>query len=366
MKNKTILQILPELNSGGVERGTVDLSCFLKEKGFNSIVVSNGGALVSKIESCGVKHIRLNVHSKNPINVFLNIFHLRRVIKEHKVDIIHARSRIPAIISFFAKIGTKVKFITTFHGLYSISGIIKKFYNSFMLKSDKIVAVSNFVKNHIMENYQIEDNKITVIQRGVDVNFFSKEKANIKSEFILKLNLNKNNKIFFMPSRYTDWKGHKDVIIALSKITNYLCIFAGKIQNHDGYYHELISLTESLGVKNNFIFLDTVDDFILRDLYAISDFIICASKKKEAFGRIPIEAQSMEKIVISTDSGGPKESIVNNHTGFIVQDTLLDTINYALSLSDIELKKIELNARKNAVENFSLQKMLNKYLELYE
>ena len=181
---KTILQVVPALVSGGVERGTLEIAKKLVEAGFRSIVISAGGSLVTALEESGSKHIKLNVASKNPLTIWLNSKKITKIIQEEKIDIIHARSRAPAWSCFIAAKATGIKLITTFHGIYNFRTKIKKFYNGIMTEGNKVIAVSQFVKDHIIKNYKIDKSKIVLIHRGVDHREFTIEKIN--SEILLK------------------------------------------------------------------------------------------------------------------------------------------------------------------------------------
>lgn len=370
---KTILQVVPALVSGGVERGTLEIAKKLVEAGFRSIVISAGGSLVTALEESGSKHIKLNVASKNPLTIWLNSKKITKIIQEEKIDIIHARSRAPAWSCFIAAKATGIKLITTFHGIYNFRTKIKKFYNGIMTEGNKVIAVSQFVKDHIIKNYKIDKSKIVLIHRGVDHREFTIEKIN--SEILLKYktkyNVPDNTPVILLPARMTEWKGHTILVKALEKIKhlNFYCIMAGDLAKHPAYVTRIKNLINECKIQNRVQLFGNEPSMI--NLYGISDIVLSASIEPEAFGRTIIEAQSMEKLVIATNIGGAAETIENEKTGFHVDPAnsqqLADKIEYCLSILGTDnAKKIQSAARKSTIENFSLDAMLEKEMSVYE
>ena len=370
---KTILQVVPALVSGGVERGTLEIAKKLVEAGFCSIVISAGGSLVTALEESGSKHIKLNVASKNPLTIWLNSKKITKIIQEEKIDIIHARSRAPAWSCFIAAKATGIKLITTFHGIYNFRTKIKKFYNGIMTEGNKVIAVSQFVKDHIIKNYKIDKSKIVLIHRGVDHREFTIEKIN--SEILLKYktkyNVPANTPVILLPARMTEWKGHTVLVKALEKIKhlNFYCIMAGDLAKHPAYVTRIKNLINECKIQNRVQLFGNEPSMI--KLYGISDIVLSASIEPEAFGRTIIEAQSMEKLVIATNIGGAAETIENEKTGFHVEPAnsqqLADKIEYCLSILGTDnAKKIQSAARKSTIENFSLDAMLEKEMSVYE
>jgi len=370
---KTILQVVPALVSGGVERGTLEIAKKLVEAGFRSIVISAGGSLVTALEESGSKHIKLNVASKNPLTIWLNSKKITKIIQEEKIDIIHARSRAPAWSCFIAAKATGIKLITTFHGIYNFRTKIKKFYNGIMTEGNKVIAVSQFVKDHIIKNYKIDKSKIVLIHRGVDHREFTIEKIN--SEILLKYktkyNVPANTPVILLPARMTEWKGHTVLVKALEKIKhlNFYCIMAGDLAKHPAYVTRIKNLINECKIQNRVQLFGNEPSMI--NLYGISDIVLSASIEPEAFGRTIIEAQSMEKLVIATNIGGAAETIENEKTGFHVEPAnsqqLADKIEYCLSILGTDnAKKIQSAARKSTIENFSLDAMLEKEMSVYE
>ncbi len=369
---KTILQVVPALISGGVERGTLEIAKKIVESGNISIVISAGGSLVHSLEQDGSTHIKMNVASKNPITIWSNAGKIANIIRNFKVDIVHARSRAPAWSCYFAAKATGIKLITTFHGIYNFKTSIKKYYNSVMTQGVKVIAVSNFVKKHIIENYKIDKNKIHVIHRGVNHEEFSKEKLSdeLLKKFREKYNVPTNAPVLLLPSRMTRWKGHLVLIEALEKIKhlNFYCIIAGDLAKHPSFVSEIHKKIQEYKIQNRVQLFGNEPNMI--GLYGIADIVLSTSIEPEAFGRTIIEAQSMEKLVVATNIGGACETVQDGVTGFHVKagdsDDLAKRIEHCLAIIGSDAaKKITSNARKTVATNFSLDLMLKNTLSIY-
>ncbi len=369
----TILQVIPALFSGGVERGTIEVAKMLKEVGYNPIVVSSGGLLVEELLALDIIHIYMNSDSKNPFTIWKNARLLSEIINKYQVDIVHARSRAPAWSCYIATKATNTKFLTTFHGIYNVSNYFKYLYNNVMVKGEKVIAVSDFVKQHILDNYKIPENKITVIHRGVDYHYFDPQ--NVTKDKLLKCkkkyNIPSNVPIILLPSRMTSWKGHMILIEALGKLKHldFYCLIVGDLSKHPNFTNRIKSIRNSLRLQSRVQIFGNEPD--MQCLYKISDIILSTSIEPEAFGRTIIEGQSMEKIVIATNIGGASETISDQKTGFHVKANdpidLAEKIEYCLSIINTDQgRAIEQAARKTVIDHFSLDLMLKKTLDLYQ
>ena len=344
----TILQILPALEQGGVERGTVEIDNALVEAGWNSLVVSSGGKLEAQLKG---KHLSLGLKTKNPLKILFNAHLLRFIIKGNKVDIVHARSRAPAWSAYLAVKGTRAKFITTFHGSYNLGGALKRWYNSVMVKGEKIIAVSEYIKDHIIKDYKVPAQKIVTIHRGADLAKFDPA---VKPK---ELNLPKDKKIVMLPGRITRWKG-QHIFIEAVRWLDVTGVIIGDIGN-DKYKREL----EQSAAENIVYLSGTID---LPAVLANADIIVSASTKPEAFGRVIIEAQAMGKPVIATNIGAAPEIIVEGKTGILVPPAdvlaLRTAIEQLLASNYSELRE---NCIANARE-FSSEKMCRHTLNFYK
>lgn len=242
----TVLQILPALQGGGVERGTLEIADAISRAGWKSIVVSAGGNMTYALEKTGTIHITLPVNSKNPWVMKKNVKLLAAIIRQHKVDIVHARSRAPAWSALGACKLTSARFITTFHAAYTRGHYFKNLYNSVMTRGEKVIAISDFIARHIIDNYAIDPEKVLTIPRGVDVKKFNP--AAVSAERIIKMatdwNLPDGVPVIMLPGRLTRLKGHKDLIEALSRLENknFLALFVGNSEGRESYRRELENL----------------------------------------------------------------------------------------------------------------------------
>ena len=368
--NIKVLQVIPKLGYGGAETGCYDIAHYLSENNCKSFIVTSGGELIKFIDKKKVKLIRLPVNTKNPLLVFLNAILLVGIILFYNISIVHARSRAPAWSCLLATKLTKRKFVTTFHGTYSFSGKFKKFYNSVMVRSDLIIAGSNFIFSHIKENYSKFfklKKKFLVIFRGINVDYFdaSSKLESEEKKLLEKWEINKEKKIILMPGRLTSWKGQELFIeaINLTKIElgyeAFHVVILGSDQGRNLYKKKLIRLIEQYRLTNQIKFIEHCDDMALA--YKVSDIVVSASIEPEAFGRVAVEAQSMEKIIIASDIGGSNETIINEKTGLLFEsgdaNSLSKKIIQAITMDETLIELIGKEGRKNIIKKFNVEKM---------
>ena len=368
--NINVLQVIPKLGYGGAETGCYDIAHYLPENNCKSFIVTSGGELTKFINKEKVKLIRLPVHSKNPLLIFINTILLIGVILFFNISLVHARSRGPAWSCLFATKLTGRKFVTTFHGTYNFSGKLKKFYNSIMVRSDLIIAGSNFIFSHIKDNYSEFfklKKKFLVIFRGINVDYFdpsTKLDADEK-KLLNKWEINKEKKIILVPGRLTPWKGQQLLIEAINLVKIELgyeafhVVILGSDQGRNLYKKKLIRLVEQYRLTNQIKFIDNCKDMALA--YKVSDIVISPSIEPEAFGRVAVEAQSMEKLIIASNIGGSNETIVNEKTGFLFEagnvNSLSKKIIQAITMDESSLKLMGKEGRKNVIKKFNVEKM---------
>ena len=368
--NIKVLQVIPKLGYGGAETGCYDIAHYLPEHNCKSFIVTSGGELVKFIDKKKVKLIKLPVNSKNPLLILLNSFILIGIILFFNISIVHARSRAPAWSCLFATKLTRRKFVTTFHGTYNFSGKLKKFYNSVMVRSDLIIAGSNFIFSHIKDNYSDFlkfKKKFLVIFRGINVDFFdpSTKLENEEKKLLQKWEINKEKKIILMPGRLTSWKGQELFIEAINLVKIELgyeafhVVILGNDQGRNLYKKKLIRLVEQYRLTKQIRFIDHCKDMALA--YKVSDIVVSASIEPEAFGRVAVEAQSMEKLIIASNIGGSNETIINEKTGFLFEagdaQSLSKKIVSAITMDETSLKLIGKEGRKNIIKKFNVEKM---------
>ena len=368
--NIKVLQVIPKLGYGGAETGCYDIAHYLHENNCKSFIVTSGGELIKFIDKKKVKLIRLPVHSKNPLLIFLNSLILVGIILFYDISIVHARSRAPAWSCLLATKLTRRKFVTTFHGTYNFNGKIKKFYNSVMARSDLIIAGSNFIFSHIKNNYSEFlklNKKFLVIFRGINVDFFdpSTKLESDEKKILQKWEINKEKKIILMPGRLTSWKGQELFIEAINLVKIELgyeafhAVILGSNQGRDLYKKKLVRLIEQYRLTKQIKFVDHCKDMALA--YKVSDIVISASIEPEAFGRVAVEAQSMEKLIIASNIGGSNETIINEKTGFLFESgnahSLSKKIIKAITMDETSLKLLGKEGRKNIIKKFNVEKM---------
>ena len=368
--NLKVLQVIPKLGYGGAETGCYDIAHYLPENNCGSFIITSGGELIKFIDKKKVKLIKLPVHSKNPILILINALLISSIILFYKINIVHARSRAPAWSCLIACKLTGRKFVTTFHGTYNFKSKLKKFYNSVMVRSDLIIAGSNFIFSHINENYSKYLNfkkKLLVIFRGINVDYFDPEtKLESDEKKLLKVwDINKDKKIILLPGRLTSWKGQELFIEAINLVNielgyeSFYGIILGSDQGRDLYKKKLTRLSEQYGMNNQVRFIDHCNDMALA--YKVSDIVVSASIEPEAFGRVSVEAQSMQKVIIASNIGGSNETVVDGKTGFLFQSgdaqSLSKTILKVLNMNDASLKLIGSEGRKNIIQKFNVEKM---------
>jgi len=365
-----VLQVIPKLGFGGAETGCYDIAHYLPEKNCSSIIVTSGGELLKYINKKKVKVIKLPVHSKNPILILLNSLFLIFIILFNNVNIVHARSRAPAWSCLLATKITRRKFVTTFHGTYTFNSAIKKYYNSIMLKSDLIIAGSNFIFSHIHDHYKeyIDKKKrFLVIFRGINTDYFDPTTIveSKEDELIEKWKIKRDKKIILFPGRLTSWKGQEVFLEAVNIVNKELgyeafyAVILGSDQGRDVYKKKLIRLSDQYRLNNQVRFIDKCKQMPVA--YKISDLIVSTSTQPESFGRIAVEAQSMTKPIIASNIGGSNETIIDDKTGFLFESgnyvSLSKKIIEVLQLDETTLKSMGNEGRKNVIKKFNIEKM---------
>ena len=368
--NLKVLQVIPKLGYGGAETGCYDIAHYLPENGCKSFIVTSGGELLKFVDKNKVKVFKLPVQSKNPILILINAIILTFIILFNNISIVHARSRAPAWSCLIASKITSRKFVTTFHGTYNFKSNLKKLYNSVMVRSDLIIAGSNFIFSHIKENYSNylnQKKKLLVVFRGINVDYFDPTtKLETEEKKLLKQwEIEKDKKIILLPGRLTTWKGQEVFIEAINLVNielgyeAFYAVILGSDQGRDLYKKKLIRLSEQYRLTKQLRFINHCKDMALA--YKVSDIIVSASIEPEAFGRVSVEAQSMEKPIIASNIGGSNETVVDEKTGYLFKagdaKSLSQKILKTLTIDETQLKLIGIEGRKNIVQKFNVEKM---------
>jgi len=372
MKKKIkVLQVIPKLGYGGAETGCYDLAHFLPEHDCKSYIATSGGELLQFVKKTKVKVFKLPVHSKNPILILFNTIALIFLIFVYNINIIHARSRAPAWSCLVASKITGRKFVTTFHGTYNFGNNIKKFYNSVMVRANLVIAGSNFIFSHINENYSNffsgNNRKLLVIFRGINTNYFNSKKiSSLKADkFAKEHKIDRNKFIILLPGRLTNWKGQKIFIEAIKllaekeNVQSFEAVILGSEQGRRVYKKQLLGLTEQYRLTKIIKFISYCEEMPVA--YRIANLVCSCSIEPEAFGRVSVEAQSMEIPIIASDIGGSKETIVRDKTGFLFKsgnpNDLAEKIIMVMQKDYNTLKSVGFEGRKNVLKKFDVDKM---------
>ena len=374
-----VLQVIPKLGYGGAETGCFDLAHFLNENNCKSYLVTSGGPLLKYINRKKVKVIRLPVQSKNPLLILLNSIVLIFIIFFLNINIVHARSRAPAWSCLFATKITRRKFVTTFHGTYNFKSSLKKWYNSVMVRSDLIIAGSNFIFSHIQKNYSTylnKEKKFLVIFRGINTEYFNPKKIKDSDKTLLrkKWKIDNDKKVILLPGRLTGWKGQEMFIDSIRNLKenspdlNFIAVILGSDQGRKIFKKKLIRLVEQYRLNNEVLFIEHLE--LMPIAYEISDVVVSTSIEPEAFGRVSVEAQAMEKPILASNIGGSNETIINEKTGFLFEagnsKNLSEKLGEILNLSEVTRNGIGAEGRKNVKVKFNVEKMCNSTYSEYK
>jgi len=357
-----VLQILPDLNAGGVERTVLETVEVLVANGHGAHVLSNGGRLVPELQAMGGVHHTAAIGSKNILSVPWRIAGVRRLIAEQKIDIVHARSRAPAWPSLFAARAEHVPFVTTYHGVYNAKSAFKRGYNSVMARGDIVIANSNFTCEHIIREHGTDPEKIVVIPRGVDMTVFDPVRISNDSAAARRAawGVPDTARLILLPGRLTRWKGQTVAIDALSYLPDDAhLVLLGDPQGRDDYLAELMQQAERLKLASR-VHIPGHDSDVAA-AYLAADIVICPSTDPEAFGRTAAEAQAMGRPVIAADHGGAVEVVNNGVTGWRTPPgdakALADAIARTGELTGIEGARARISAQysKTALQTSLLQ-----------
>ena len=366
-----ILQVLPRLGTGGVERGTVDIATAVAGAGWRAVVASDGGPLSHPIERAGGAHVRMPMHSKNPFVMARSALRLGRVIVGHGIDIVHARSRAPAWSAFAAARRTRRRFVTTFHGTYDTGTPAKHFYSAIMTKGDRIIAISDFIARHIQTTYGVEPERIATIYRGIDANRYDPDQ--VSAERMVSLanawRLPDGVPVVMMPGRLSRWKGHRVFVEALARLgrQDIRCLIVGVAEGSARYRRELDAHIAAHHLGGIVHMIDRCQD--MAAAYMMADVVVSPATEPEAFGRVAAEAQAMGRAVIAADHGGARETVVPGETGWLVAPgdaaALSEAISAALALDAEHRARLGQRARAHIRANFTVELMCARTLDLY-
>ncbi|MBI5149268.1 MAG: GT4 family glycosyltransferase PelF [Candidatus Omnitrophica bacterium] len=353
-----ILQILPELNVGGVETGTVDLAGYLARQGHQSIVVSNGGELVARLEASGTKHYTLPVHKKSLWTMFWSIKALHKIILEENVDVVHARSRVPAWIAYFACRKTKAALVTTCHGYYG-----SRVFSQVMGWPKLVIVPSEVIGRHMIEHFRVSPSGIRYIPRSVDLERFRVPRADTAGKSFFTV---------VIVGRLTPLKGHTFFLRSMAKVIRAMpnirvWIVGDAPAGKQAYKEELQLLIKRLGIQGQVEFLGNRRD--VPQLLAQADVLVLSTITQEAFGRVILEAQAVGVPVVATKVGGVVDIIEDGRTGLLVPAKDIDAMAKAVTrvLNDKKTAaQMAVAAREKLEREFTLEQMVSRTIRVYE
>jgi glycosyltransferase involved in cell wall biosynthesis len=364
-----ILQVLPGLTGGGVERGTIEIATAISRAGGVALVASAGGRLVPEIERSGGRHINLPLATKNPAAIWQNASRLARLIRAERVDIVHARSRAPAWSALIAARRTGAHFLTTYHGTYGEDLPFKRHYNSVMAKGERVIAISRFIAGIVKTRHGVDPALIRIIPRGVDPAVFDPDR--VTRDRIERTTsawaVPQGARVVLLPGRLSGWKGQAVLIEAVAKLgrANLCCVLVG--EGHEREERALRARAKRLGVAERLRLVGHCYD--MPAALARADVVVHASTEPEAFGRVVIEAQAMRRPVIASDLGGPAETVASGKTGFLVPPgdavALAATIDRVLALGEEEQRALGERARAAVEGGYTTAAMQAATLAVY-
>jgi glycosyltransferase involved in cell wall biosynthesis len=375
--SKTILQIIPELQTGGAERTVLEVSQAIINSGGKAIVFTNGGRMEAELLAMGGVVIHGEAKSKNPYVILkTNVDKLVAIIKENKVDIVHARSRAPAISAYLAAKKCNIPFVTTYHGIYKANNPIKRFYNGIMTKGDIVIANSEFTKAYLLAEHKTEPEKVRVIYRGVDLSRFATETITeeTKKKLLAAWNVapNQTLPLVLLPARITAWKGQETLIEAANILKHKNIpahfIFAGDAQGRNDFVAKLQSKITQYGLQEYVHLVGHCDD--IPAAMAVCDIVTTPSIEPEAFGRTAAEAQAMARPVIASNHGGAREVVVHGETGFLIEPSnakdLSQWLEYLIKMGAEGRREIGKAGQRRVLALFTTASLQAKTLQIYD
>lgn len=366
-----VLQVLPSLVTGGVERGTIEITQAVAGALGVALVASAGGPLAHSVQRVGGRHFTLPLQSRNPLTIWRNAARLEALIRAENVSIVHARSRAPAWSAWLACRRSGAHFVTTYHGVYGENLPFKRRYNAVMAKGELVIAASQYVADEIQRRHKVDPARIRVIPRGVDPQVFAPDAVSVDriARVAQSMRVPDGMHTVVIPGRLTRWKGQAVLLQAIARLpwTEVCCVLIGSDQGRTKYTRELEQLSNSLGIADRVRIIGHVDD--MPAALMLSDVVVHASTEAEAFGRVVIEAQAMGRPVIASNLGGPCETVEDGLTGWLTDpgdvDGLVRALVEALSMNAEARSALGERARASVLSSYTLRAMRDATLDVY-
>jgi glycosyltransferase involved in cell wall biosynthesis len=366
-----ILQVLPSLDTGGVERGTVEMVQAIVAAGGTALVASAGGRMVNQVERAGGRHVTLSLMTKDPVNILLNAGRLRRLIRAEGVRLVHARSRAPAWSAWIAARRARLPLVTTWHGVYGEEFPGKHSYNAVMARGARVIAISRYVARKIESGYGVDGARLRIIPRGVDPDLF--DPGRVVGDRIHRLaqswRIPTGARVVMLPARLTRWKGAEALLDAFGLLAaqDTYCVLVGSDQGRTRFTQSLARRAERLGFAARLRLTGHCDD--MPAALMLADVVVSASLKPEPFGRSVIEAQALGRPVVAFDHGGAAETIEDGVTGLLVppgnRPALAAALGHALALPEDDLALLAWRARQAVLAGYTTASMQQATLAVY-
>jgi len=372
----TLLQVTPELETGGAEQTTIDVAHGVIAQGGKALVATKGGRMAARLEADGGRLAQMPAQTKNPLVMLGNAARLVDLIRREKVSIVHARSRAPAFSALWAAHATRTPFVATYHGVYNAKSNLKRWYNAVMTKGDLVIANSEFTRAHVIAEHGVSPDRVVAIPRGVDLTRFepglvSAERVRVLREAWGVSPEDRRLKVL-LAGRLTRWKGQALIIEALAKLKavddlRILVLMVGDDQGRKTYRAELEHMIAQAGLRDSVKLCGHCDD--MPAAYLLADIAIAPSLEPEAFGRTAVEPQVMGRPVLAADHGAARETVLNGDTGWLVKpgdpEAWAEALSNACEAGAARRQVMGMAARARARKLYSVDAMVEATLKVY-
>jgi glycosyltransferase involved in cell wall biosynthesis len=366
-----ILQVLPALQGGGVEKSALEITQAIRRAGGIPLVASAGGRMVAQIERAGGEHITLPLATKLPWLIWRNAARLETILRERQVSIIHARSRAPAWSAWMAARRCGVHFVTTCHGIYGENFPFKRDYNAVMARGERVIANSHFMAETVIARHQVPPERLRVIPRGVDPMIFDPDAIvpDRLARMAASWRLPDGTPTIMLPGRITGLKGQDVLLRAMARLRHQeaVCVLVGGSDGRERVRDRLVALAAELGISDRVRLVGHCED--MPAAMMMCDVVVSASTQPEAFGRTVIEAQAMRRLVVATDHGGAVETIEHGVTGWRVPpgdaDALAEMLDGLLEMAPAEREAAGVRAREAVLRNYTVRAMQDATIAVY-
>ena len=372
----TLLQVIPDLETGGAEQTTLDIARAVTRAGGRALVDSRGGRMDGRLRATGAELIVLPVQSKNPLTIARNAGRLAEVIRRKKVSVIHARSRAPAFSAYLAARATGIPFVATYHGVYTAQGRLKRWYNAIMTRGPLTIANSGYTRERVIAEHHIDEARVIAIDRGVDLNWFDPAQVTQhRIDSLLKhwqVDPTDTRTKFILAGRLTRWKGQRLIVDVATRLRALggpepLILFVGDPQGRFDYRAELEAAIREADLEDSVRLVGHCDD--MPAAYLIADYALAPSLEPEPFGRTAVEPQVMGRPVLAADHGAARETVVDGETGWLVapgdEPAWTDALVRALAVAPAERETMGAAAAVRARRLYSVDAMCEATLKVY-